>query len=77
MLARLEVAGGVCCGAAVWNFDQLIPWAKRIGALECGLAVLITASFGWTLGETLLSKIGLTARGRGFELDMATRLPLA
>jgi hypothetical protein len=73
MLARLEAPGGVCCGAAVWNFDQLIPWAKRIGALECGLAALITASFGWTLGETLLSKIWLNcsrSRLRGAGADV-------
>lgn len=41
------------------HFDQLIPHMKRAGFAATSLSALITASFGWTLGETLLARVSL------------------
>lgn len=41
------------------TFDDLIPRMKQAGFASTALAALITASFGWTLGEGILAKISL------------------
>jgi hypothetical protein len=41
------------------GIDELIPHMKRAGFIMTGLAALITASFGWSLGESYVASFSL------------------
>lgn len=41
------------------DFDRLIPHMKRAGFIATALAAIITAQFGWALGENILAKLSL------------------
>jgi hypothetical protein len=41
------------------HIDELVPHMKRAGFVATGLAALITAQFGWALGESVVASISL------------------
>jgi hypothetical protein len=41
------------------SFDTLIPHMKRAGLIATALAAVITAKFGWAVGEDFTSKVAL------------------